>query len=231
MLKLNSSPISSKSISTVILSYSIMEEAEEKKPEAVKCPICGTVNKSDAEQCILCMTRLAHDEEGDLRVSSPKPSGDVYALIDIEDPATRKTLEELTIIPGVDRRRAVYLYKSGIMDVEEFLQKAFHGERFSENFARTVANKLLLQSLKKDGGAEEIPDLICPSCDAANPVDTERCKVCSFEIEKEMAAVNLSDLKDQLSDTIKDVFEELAKNEDFEALPEEMKTQFALALE
>ena len=149
-------------------------------------------------------------------------------MVDIEDPITRKKLEELTLIPGVTRKRALYLYQSGIHSMEEFLQKAFRGERYSDNFSRTVANKLLLQSLR---GKKEEQEILCPSCDAQNPADVKKCKVCNFEIEAEMAALDMGDISSDISESVTEMMDELGENEDFEALPDELKAQFASVLD
>ena len=45
------------------------------------------------------------------------------------------------MIPGVSRVKALYLFQSGIASIEEFIGKAFHGERLSKNFSRTVKGR------------------------------------------------------------------------------------------
>jgi hypothetical protein len=192
--------------------------------DKIKCPICGTKNDCNAEKCKMCKTLLSKKENGQLKVSSPKSRGKTITIIDIEDPLTRKKLEELTLIPGVNRKKALLLYQSGIHSMEEFLQKAFHGERMSENYSRTVANKLLVQSLKQRKASENIE---CPSCKAPNPHDTERCNVCNFNIKKEMDSINMTKLTGKLNESVSEILESLSKSEDFDALPDEMKTQFA----
>ena len=176
----------------------------------------------------MCKTLLSKKEDGSLKVSSPKTSGQNFNMIDIDDPITRKKLEELTLIPGVTRKKALFLYRSGIHSMEEFLQKAFHGERYSDNYARTVSNKLLMQSLK---GKEEEQELLCPSCQAPNPIDANKCKVCNFEIEKEMAAVDLGNVSDKLSESVTEILDELDDDADFDALPDELKAQFASVID
>ena len=192
--------------------------------EKIKCPICGTANDESSENCKMCKTLLSKKEDGSLKVASPKKSGQTFNMIDIEDPITRKRLEELTLIPGVDRKKALFLYRSGIHSMEEFLQKAFHGERYSDNYARTVSNKLLMQSLK---GEDEEQELLCPSCQAPNPINASKCKVCNFEIEKEMAAIDLGNVSESFSE----ILDELDDDADFDALPEELKAQFASVID
>ncbi len=195
--------------------------------EDVKCPICGTLNKQGSETCTMCKTRLAKGEKGKMKVTSPKARPKTHIEIDIEDPLTRKKLEELTLIPGVTRKKALMLYQSGIHSMEEFLMKAFEGERFSTNYSRTVANKLLVQSLGKKKKGTEMP---CPSCKAMNPASAKKCKVCNFDIESALNSVNIEEITDTLNDSVKDILENLKQSEDFEALPEEMKAQFAAAI-
>jgi hypothetical protein len=119
----------------------------------IKCPICGKLNEHTANSCKMCKTHLSKSDKGSLSVKSPKSRGKTITIVDIEDPITRKKLEELTLIPGVNRKKALLLYQSGIHSMDEFLQKAFHGERMSANYSRTVANKLLvmcaISTLKK----------------------------------------------------------------------------------
>ena len=201
-----------------------LPDATTMSEDKIKCPICGTKNDSNAEKCKMCKTLLSKKEGGQLRVSSPKSRGKTITIIDIEDPLTRKKLEELTLIPGVNRKKALLLYQSGIHSMEDFLQKAFHGERMSENYSRTVANKLLVQSLKHRKAAENIE---CPSCKAPNPHDTERCNVCNFNIKKEMDSINMSKLTGKLNESVSEILDSLSKSEDFDALPQEMKAQFA----
>lgn len=192
--------------------------------EKIKCPICGTANDEGSEKCTMCKTILSKKEDGSLKVSSPKSTGQTFNMIDIEDPITRKKLEELTLIPGVTRKKALFLYRSGIHSMEEFLQKAFHGERYSDNYARTVSNKLLMQSLK---GKEEEQELLCPSCQAPNPMDASKCKVCNFEIEKEMEAIDIGNV----SESVTEILDELDDDADFDALPDELKAQFASVID
>lgn len=196
--------------------------------EKIKCPICGTANDEGSENCTMCKTLLSKKEDGSLKVASPKTSTQTFNMIDIDDPITRKKLEELTLIPGVTRKKALFLYRSGIHSMEEFLQKAFHGERYSDNYARTVSNKLLMQSLK---GQEEEQELLCPSCQAPNPIDASKCKVCNFEIEKEMAAIDLGNVSDKLSESVTEILDELDDDADFDALPDELKAQFASVID
>jgi ribosomal protein L40E len=190
----------------------------------IKCPICGKMNEPNAETCKMCKTHLSPNDKGSVSVKSPKSRGKTITIVDIEDPLTRKRLEELTLIPGVNRKKALLLYQSGIHSMDDFLQKAFHGERMSANYSRTVANKLLVRSLKNKKVKTDIP---CPSCNAANPVDVERCHVCNFDIKKEMESVNLSKISTQLSESVTGILASLNESEDFEALPDEMKAQIA----
>ena len=198
------------------------------KEDKIKCPICGTKNDIGADSCKLCKTHLSKKEDGSLKVKSPKTKGKTITIVDIEDPLTRKKLEELTLIPGVSRKKALLLYESGIHSIEEFLQKAFHGEKLSINYSRTVANKLLIRSLKKGSSKIEIP---CPSCNAANPANSEKCHVCNFDIKKDMESISLPDLSGKLSSSVKELLTSLNESDDFEALPEELKSQFAAAIE
>ena len=198
------------------------------KEESIKCPICGTKNDTGAESCKLCKTHLSKKDDGTLKVKSPKSKGKTITIVDIEDPLTRKRLEELTLIPGVSRKKALLLYQSGIHSMEEFLQTAFHGEKLSVNYSRTVANKLLIKSLKKKNTKIDIP---CPSCNAPNPMNSERCNVCNFDIKKEMDSVNLPTISGKLSESVSNILTSLSESEDFEALPEDMKAQFAAAVE
>jgi len=194
----------------------------------LKCPICGTKNESTTENCKMCKTLLTKKEDGTLKVKSPKSRGKTITIIDIEDPLTRKKLEELTLIPGVNRKKALLLYESGIHSMEEFLQKAFHGERLSENYSRTVANKLLVQSLKNK---KKKQDIYCPSCKAPNPPDTEKCNVCNFNIKEEMESINMASLSDKLSESVTELLVKLSESDDFKALPEDMKAQLATIVE
>jgi hypothetical protein len=194
----------------------------------LKCPICGTKNENTAENCKMCKTLLTKKENGTIKVKSPKSRGKTITIVDIEDPLTRKKLEELTLIPGVNRKKALLLYESGIHSMEEFLQKAFHGEKLSENYSRTVANKLLVQSLKNK---KKKQDIYCPSCKAPNPPDTERCNVCNFNIREEMESINMTNLSDKLSESVTELLSKLSESEDFKALPEDMKAQLATIVE
>lgn len=196
--------------------------------EQIKCPICGTMSDEGSEKCKMCQTILSKKEDGKLKVTSPKIHRKTFTTIDIEDPITRKKLEELTLIPGVTREKALYLYQSGIQTMEDFLQKAFRGEKYSENFSRTVGNKLLLQSLR---GKKEEQEILCPSCDAPNPINVKNCKVCNYDIAAEMAALDMGDISNELSESVTEMMGELGENEDFEALPDELKAQFASVLD
>jgi len=207
------------------------EEVEEKvDDEPIKCPICGSVNQAGSTQCFLCQTHISRKNGGKIKVESPKLPGEILTMVDIDDPLTKKTLEELTLIPGVSRVKALYLFQSGITSMEEFIEKAFRGERMSKNFSRTVTNKLLMSSIKDDQAAEEIK-LSCPSCNAPNPADAGNCGVCGFEIDKDMQAVNMDDVSSKLNVTVDEVFGDLMKSSDFAALPEELKAQMAMAME
>ena len=200
----------------------------EKKPEPIKCPICGKVNEPDASECKMCRTELKPTEEGKIKLKMPRVAGDIITMVDIEDPGTRKTLEELALIPGVTRMKAVYLYQSGITSIEEYVEKAFHGERRSDNFTRMVTNKILMSQVKGKAKKERIP---CPSCKAPNDPKNTRCKACGFEIELEMATLKMDEVKERLSRTAEEVFGDLMDSKAFTALPEDLKAQVALVLD
>jgi hypothetical protein len=197
----------------------------------LKCPICGTLNDPTRTECMLCRTQLARQDSGKVKVEAPKKGGEVFNVIDIEDPLTRKNLEELTLIPGITKIKALYLYKSGITSMEEFLEKAFKGERFSKNFSRTLANKLLVSSIRGGKTSPETAKILCPSCNAENMPDVQKCKVCGFDMEKDMDGIDMADMSSKLSGSVDEVLGELVQNEDFSALPEEMKATVAMILD
>lgn len=200
----------------------------EEKVQPVKCPICGTKNEPDAEQCKMCSTALIKTKEGKIKLTVPKLPGDIINMIDIEDPGTRKTLEELALIPGVSRMKAVYLYQSGITSIEEYVEKAFHGERMSKNFTRMVTNRILMSQVKGKKKEARIP---CPSCKAPNSPKNKKCKACGFDIESEMASINMEYVEKKLSTTAEEVFGELLDSKAFTALPDDLKAQVALVLD
>lgn len=192
-----------------------------------RCPICGTRNEEGAESCKMCKTILTKKDGGKTKVKAPKSRGKTITIVDIEDPLTRKKLEELTMIPGVSRKKALLLYQSGICSIEDFLQKAFHGEKLSTNYTRTVANKLLVRSMKGKKKKTEMP---CPSCQAPNPMDAERCHVCNFDIKAEMDSVSMSSITGKMDEAVEDIMSDLSKSEDFGALPEDLKAELAMAV-
>jgi hypothetical protein len=200
----------------------------EPEPKEIKCPICGTKNEPDAGECKMCRTSLTPTEEGKINITMPRVPGDIITMVDIEDPGTRKTLEELALIPGVSRIKAIYLYQSGITSIEEYVEKAFHGERRSDNFTRMVTNKILMSSVKGKEKKETVP---CPSCKAPNSPNSKKCKVCGFEIALEMATLNMEEVEKKLSCTAEEVFGELLDSKSFSALPEDLKAQVALILD
>lgn len=197
----------------------------------LKCPICGTMNEPTSTDCMLCRTQLAKQDSGKVKVEAPKKGGEVFNIIDIEDPETRKRLDELTLIPGITKIKALYLYKSGITSMEEFLEKAFKGERFSKNFSRTLANKLLVSSIRGGKTSPETAKILCPSCNAENMPEEMKCKVCGFDMEGDMAKIDMEDFSGKLSGSVNEVLGDLVQNEDFSALPDEMKATVAQILD
>ncbi len=191
----------------------------------IKCPICGTLNPSNSEKCTTCWTKLSVDvETQEISVSSPKAQTDIYEIIDLDDPMTRKRLEELTMIPGVSKRKALYLYRSGITSLEEFVEKAFHGDQHGANYSRMVANKIIVSSMR---GEKEEETVICPSCDSVTEAESANCKVCG----KPMEQIDMSAVNQTLGDIANAYLDELAEDEDFAALPEDMRKQMASILE
>ena len=202
--------------------------------ETIKCPICGTSNPAETEKCSLCMTQLAVDPESKkISVIQPKDSGDVYSMIDLEDSQTRKELEQLTLIPGVTKRKALYLYRSGITSLEDFVEKAFHGDRHDKKFARIVTNKFILEDMKKGRGqAEEDEETVtCTSCGSATVVEGGNCKICGHEVEKEIESIEIADVSETLSGAVEEIFGELGEDDDFAMMSDEMKLQVASILD
>ncbi len=194
--------------------------------QKIKCPICGNINPSDSEKCSICWTKLSMDAEtNELTVSSPKEQGEVFTMIDLDDPMTRKRLEELTMIPGVSKRKALYLYRSGITNLEEFVEKAFHGDRRGANFSRMVANKIIVSSMT--GKEKEDAKITCPHCDSETGADSETCCVCG----KPLGVIDMEEVSETLGVVASSYLEELSENEDFAALPEDMRMQMAAVLE
>ncbi|MCK4757091.1 MAG: hypothetical protein KAS67_01425 [Thermoplasmata archaeon] len=193
--------------------------------EDIKCPICGKLNPAGSDKCSVCWTNLSVDAETkELTVASPKFQ-EIYEMIDLDDPMTRKRLEELTMIPGVTKRKALYLYKSGITNLEEFVEKAFHGERRGENFSRMVANKIIVGSMRESN--EEASTVTCPSCDSETDADSEACRVCGANLE----TIDMVEVSQTLGEVANTYLEELSEDEDFAALPEDMRRQMASVLE
>lgn len=204
------------------------------RTEELKCPICGTANPPDAEQCGLCMTKLAVDDEGrGIKVVGPTDGGDIFSMIDLEDPLTRKQLEELLLIPGVTKRKALYLYRSGITSLEEFVEKAFHGDRHGKNFARIVANKLIMDDLKRDRprGEGEEKSATCSQCNTVVKARDGKCHVCGSQLETDIPDVDMSLVSDRLGEVAESIIGELSEVDDFAALPDEMKAQVASILD
>ncbi len=201
-------------------------EGESPKEEEIKCPICGNLNPPGTDKCKICWTNLSVDAEtSELTVSSPKEQGEIFHMIDLEDPMTRKRLEELTMIPGVSKRKALYLYRSGITSLEEFVEKAFHGDRRGENFSRMVANKIIVGSMA--GGGKEEAKIICTHCDSKTDAGLDNCQVCGKSLE----TIDMEEVSETLGIVANSYLEELSENEDFAALPEDMRIQMAAALE
>ncbi|MDO9537668.1 MAG: hypothetical protein Q7J68_05070, partial [Thermoplasmata archaeon] len=62
---------------------------------------------------------------------------------------------------------------------------------------------------------------------APNPMGTANCNVCNFDIKKDMESVNLNKLTGKLTESVSEIMSGLNESEDFEALPDELKSQFA----
>jgi hypothetical protein len=78
-------------------------------------------------------------------------------------------------------------------------------------------------------GKKKKAEILCPSCDAPNPIEAERCKVCSFDIKADMDAISISSLAGQMDEAVSGIMADLSKSEEFDALPEEMKRELAIA--
>ena len=76
------------------------------------------------------------------------------------------------------------------LSAEEFVEKAFHGDRHGKNFSRLVANKLLMDDLKKDKVDAEKKDVVtCTSCKSPTTTESGKCHVCGHELDDAVAEI------------------------------------------
>jgi hypothetical protein len=194
------------------------------------CKICGTPIPHGQGKCPLCGTEFTRSEGGAIRakVSVEKKAAEKLE-IDISDPETRRILEDLTLLPGVNRRAALVLYKQGIRSASDFIKKAMPGEAMSERYAQVIANKLAIESARGTASAKEkmVP---CPSCRSPNKATSRKCGVCGAQISSVKKNVDLEQIQGRVNETIKEVLGEFAESEDFGALPGDMKAEIAAVL-
>jgi len=194
------------------------------------CKVCGTPIPRGQNKCPLCGTEFSRSESGKVqsKVTSEKKAAEKLD-IDIADPEVRKTLEELTLIPGISRRGALILYKQGIRSVSDFIKKAMPGEALSERYAQVIANRLAIDSAKGNDQKKE-QKVPCPSCRSPNKATAKKCGVCGAQISTVKKNVDLERIQGRVNETIKEVLGDFAESEDFGALPGDMKAEIAAVL-
>jgi hypothetical protein len=194
------------------------------------CKICGTPIPHGQAKCPLCGTEFSHGEGGKVKakVTSEKKAAEKLD-IDISDPEVRKTLEDLTLIPGISRRGALVLYKQGIRSASDFIKKAMPGEAFSERYAQVIANRLAIDSAKTTSEVKE-RQVPCPSCRSPNKATSKKCGVCGAQLSAVKKNIDLEQIQGRVNETIKEVLGEFAEGEDFSSLPGDMKAEIAAVL-
>ncbi len=194
------------------------------------CKICGTPIPHGQAKCPLCGTEFSRSESGKVKAKVTTEKKVAQKLdIDISDPEVRKTLEDLTLIPGITRRGALVLYKQGIRSASDFIKKAMPGEAYSERYAQVIANRLAIDSAKGKGEVKE-RQVPCPSCRSPNKVASKKCGVCGAQLSSVKKNVDLEQIQGRVNETIKEVLGEFAEGEDFSSLPGDMKAEIAAVL-
>jgi len=192
------------------------------------CPVCGTINEVQAMVCKKCMTPFQKGEDGaQLQVKPIK----VGKLVDGEEPEKKeltkedmKNIDELTAIPGIDRRKAYQLWQLGITSLSDLISKTVYFGDHTKGMSRLVANRIVLDQISEEYETEE-RKVDCPVCDAPIPAESEKCPVCAADLTTEIMNMDIDDVVLDVSDAVGDIFDQLSHDKAFLRMPEELRAQ------
>lgn len=208
------------------------EAASQKEEKGLKCPVCGAMNDAGAKSCKMCFTAFpeATEEGGKLKVKIPirmSEEGSLEEFMKSHDPEeVKEAISELMLLPGMNHRKAIQLYRLGITDLSQLVSKAFPGDPRAKGLGRTLAHKLMLESIKEQGEeVEEEERVPCPKCGSLISPDSETCPVCRGDLEGEILKVDVDALSMEVEEFVGDVFEHIAADKSFSRMPEDLRAE------
>lgn len=139
-------------------------------------------------------------------------------------PDDREAIRALTSVPGISPERAQDLVDKGFRDFSDLVRLALPEREIRQGLHHAIARKAMIADL-----IARPPRLVsgarCPMCGAAWIANATRCEACGSSLEAELDPAAIEQKLRSLTDEIVD----LATDEDFQGMPEVIRTEFMQA--
>lgn len=181
------------------------------------CPRCNTILRAERAVCRRCGKAFdgwiaACESCGGSTIGEP------------EGPKGREAIKALSSVPGITSDRAKQLVGRGFQDFADIVRLALPERAVRLGLHHAIARKALLLDLiarpeRLVSGAR------CPMCGAAWIANATRCAACGSAADIELDPSVIEQKLEEITGEIVD----LAEDEDFQGLPEDMRNDFLKA--
>lgn len=187
------------------------------KSRDVVCPRCNTILRAERAFCRRCGRAF------DGWIATCESCG-ASTIGEPEGPKEREAVKALTSVPGITNERAKDLVEKGFRDFADVVRLALPESAIRLGLHHAIARKALLLDLVAPP-ERPVSGARCPMCGAAWLGDATRCAACGsgsdIELDPIIAEQKLQEITGEIVD--------LAEDEDFQGLPEDLRTDFLKA--
>ena len=178
------------------------------------CPRCNTILRADRAVCRRCGRSF------DGWIATCEACGG-STIGDRERPQDREAVKALASVPGISDDGARELVARGFRDFSDVVRLALPERAVRLGLHHTIARKVLLLDMAARP-ERLISGARCPMCGAAWPASATRCEACGSRFDLDLDAGVIEQKLEEITGEIVD----LATDEDFQGMPEDIRTEF-----
>jgi predicted amidophosphoribosyltransferase len=187
------------------------------KSRDVVCPRCNTILRAERAVCRRCGKAFdgwiaACESCGGSTIGKP------------EGPTEREAVKAMASVPGITNQRAKALVGKGFRDFADVVRLALPENAVRLGLHHAIARKALLLDLVAQP-ERLVSGARCPMCGAAWLVNATRCEACGSSADIELDPMIVEQKLEEITGEIVD----LAEDEDFQGLPDDLRTEFLRA--